>query len=244
MEGSRPDGHTLAGRTALVTGGTGGVGRAVVKCFLEAGAKVQVPVFAEEEIPALEGYLGDAVHAVEIHRGVDLGDPGSVETLFSALSAPPQIVANVAGGFAMAVVEETEPESWERMLRMNATTAFLVSRAAFPAMREGGFGRILNVSARPALEGGAKEMGAYGASKAAVLNLTRALAREGGPLGITANAVVPTILDTPGNRDAMPGADRSTWIPPMALARVFRFLASAEGGVVNGAAIPLEWHGG
>lgn len=244
MEARRKGGGILEGRTALVTGGTGGVGRSVVKCFLEAGARVQVPVFDPDEIPGLAGYLGDGIHAVQLHEGVDLADAESVRALFEALDPHPSVVVNLAGGFAMAPVEETDPGSWDHLFRMNATTAFLVSRQAFPALRAAGFGRILNVSARPALEGGAKGMGAYGASKAAVLNLTRTLAKEGAEHGITANAVVPTILDTPGNREAMPEADRSTWIPPMALARVLRFLASDEGRVINGAAIPLEWHGG
>ncbi len=233
------DRKMLEGRTALVTGGTGGLGRAVVRTFLAEGAQVHVPVFDEAEIPALEAHLGDAIHAVHLHRDANLTDPDSVADLFRALP-PVHLAANLAGGFAMAKVEDTEPGTWARMLAMNATSAFLVSRAAFPAMREARWGRILTVSARPALDRGASGMSAYGAAKAAVLNLTQTLAREGAPHGITANAILPTIIDTPGNREAMPDADRSNWLDPSDIARVLVFLASPAGGIVNGAALPLE----
>jgi NAD(P)-dependent dehydrogenase (short-subunit alcohol dehydrogenase family) len=233
------DRKMLEGRTALVTGGTGGLGRAVVRTFLQEGAEVHVPVFDEAEVPALEAHLGDAIHAVHLHGDANLSDPASVDALFRALP-PVEVVANLAGGFAMAELEETDPGTWARMFAMNATSAFLVSRAAFPAMRKGRWGRILNVSARPAVDRGAAGMSAYGAAKAAVLNLTQTLAREGAPHGITANAILPTIIDTPGNREGMPGADRSDWLDPSDIARVLLFLASPAGGIVNGAALPLE----
>jgi NAD(P)-dependent dehydrogenase (short-subunit alcohol dehydrogenase family) len=229
----------LDGRVALVTGGTGGLGRAVVKCFVEAGARVHVPVFDPSEERELAAHMGDAVAAVGLHRGVDLTDAASVEALFEGIPAP-TVVVNLAGGFAMAPIEETSPESWAHMWNINATTAFLVSRAAFPGMRAAGGGRILNVAALPALDRGAAEMTAYGAAKAAVLNLTQSLAREGAAHGITANAIVPSVIDTPANRAAMPDADRSRWLAPVEIARVLRFLASEAGGVVTGAALPLQ----
>lgn len=244
----------LKGRVALVTGGTGGLGRAVVGVFVEAGARVHVPIFDAGEVAELEAYLArrgsrndsagaeGGMRGVELHHDIDLTRAASVDALFAQLPAV-DIVVNLAGGFAMAPVDETDPETWERMLRMNATTAFLVSRAAFPAMRRAEFGRILNVSAFPALDRGAAQMSAYGAAKAAVLNLTHSLAREGAPHGITANAVLPSIIDTEGNRAAMPDADRSRWLAPEEIARVLRFLASDAAGIVNGAAIPLTREG-
>ena len=232
------DSPPLSGRTALVTGGSGALGRAVVKIFRDAGAQVHVPVFDPDEIPGLEAFLDGDLARVHLHRNVDLARPEGVDRLFEDLP-PVEVVANLAGGFAMAPVEETEPATWERMFRMNATTAFLVSRAAFPAMRAAGFGRILTVSAFPAVDRGAAGMTAYGAAKAAVLNLTQALAREGAEHGITANAVLPSIIDTEANREAMPRADRSRWLQPEEIARVLRFLASEEGGIVTGAAVPL-----
>jgi NAD(P)-dependent dehydrogenase (short-subunit alcohol dehydrogenase family) len=230
--------HALSRRTALVTGGSGALGRAVVKVFRDAGAQVHVPVFDPDEIPGLEAHLEGDLARIHLHRDVDLTQPEGVERLFAHLP-PVDVVANLAGGFAMAPVEETEPATWERMFRMNATTAFLVSRAAFPAMRAAGFGRILNVSAFPAVDRGAARMTAYGAAKAAVLNLTQALAREGAEHGITVNAVLPSIIDTEANREAMPQADRSRWLQPGEIARVLLFLASEAGGIVTGAAVPL-----
>ncbi len=232
----------LDGRTTLVTGGGGGLGRLVVKRFVEAGASVHVPVF-EGEREALEEVLGDGIAAVHLREGVDLTDAVKVAELFGTIEAEAgegvEILLNLAGGFSAAPIEETDPGSWQRLIQMNATTVFLCSRAAFGGMRSRGFGRIVNVSALPALEGGGAGMAAYAASKAAVLQLTRSLAKEGAALGVTVNAVLPSIIDTPGNRAAMPEADRSRWVPPFRIAEVMHFLASDAGGIVNGAALPL-----
>lgn len=245
----------IQGRTTLVTGGGGGLGRPVVAALLQAGARVHVPTFGEAEVEALlevgratrRGEAGgegaDEVHpGLTLHEGVDLTDAEAVEGLVGRIP-PVELLLNLAGGFAMAPLHQTEAEGWEGMMAMNARTAFLVSRAVLPAMREAGFGRIVCVSALPALRGGAAEMGAYGASKAAVLHLVEVLAREGRSHGITANAILPEIIDTPGNREAMPDADRSGWIAPEAIARVLLFLLSEEGGIVTGAALPLQQPG-
>jgi NAD(P)-dependent dehydrogenase (short-subunit alcohol dehydrogenase family) len=101
----------------------------------------------------------------------------------------------------------------------------------------------VNVSALPALDRGKPHLAAYGAAKAAVLNLTHTLAKEGAEHGITANAILPSIIDTPENREASPGADTSTWLPPQRIADVLLFLASEAAGIVNGAAIPLTLSG-
>jgi NAD(P)-dependent dehydrogenase (short-subunit alcohol dehydrogenase family) len=150
-----------------------------------------------------------------------------------------EILFNLAGGFEMAPVEETEPGTWERLWQMNVTTAFLCSRTAFPGMKKQGWGRAVNVSALPAVERGQAGLSAYGAAKAAVLNLTGSLSREGVEEGITVNAVLPSIIDTPENREAMPDADTSTWLPPQEIAGVLVFLAADEARVVNGAALTL-----
>jgi NAD(P)-dependent dehydrogenase (short-subunit alcohol dehydrogenase family) len=233
-------------RTALITGGSGALGRHVVKAFLDEGIRVHVPVFDAKEIEALEAFLDAGVSNVELHEDADLTDPQTVDRIVSEVEAStpegraPDILLNLAGGFAMAPIHETDPDTWNRMVAMNATTAFLCSRRVFRGMRAREWGRIVMVSALPALEGGESGLSAYGASKAAVLNLTRTLAREGGPHGITANAVLPSIIDTPANRDAMPDADTSTWIPPEEIARVCLFLAGDDARVVNGAALTLN----
>jgi NAD(P)-dependent dehydrogenase (short-subunit alcohol dehydrogenase family) len=231
------------GRIALVTGGAGALGRSVVERFLEEGANVHVPVFAEDEIAGLRRHLGTAGEAVTFHRNGDLTDVEKVATIFAAVREAegrgPEILLNLAGGFHSSPLEETDPGLWHRMWQMNATTAFLTSRAAFPEMKERGWGRILNVSAFPALDRGRKGLSAYGAAKAAVLNLTQTLAREGAGHGITANAIVPSTIDTPANREAMPDADTSAWLPPEEMAGVLAFLASDEARLVTGAAVTL-----
>jgi len=234
----------LDARSALITGGTGALGRHVVKRFLEAGAEIHVPVFDTSEKQGLEEFLGDGAAAVHFHGDADLTEPGAVDRIVQEVEGAggpgPDILLNLAGGFSMAPVEDTSPEDWQRMLGINATTAFLCSRACFPSMRERGWGRIINVSALPALEGGQAKLSAYGAAKAAVLNLTRTLAREGVAHGITVNAVLPSIIDTPANRSAMPKADTSAWIPPAEIAGICHFLASDQARIVNGAALTLR----
>lgn len=233
----------LQERITLITGGTGQLGRHVVRRFLAEGARIHVPVFDPAERRDLEEHLGDAAARVVFHPDGNLTDPERVRGIFQAVEEAEgrgvEVLLNLAGGFSMAPAEETDPDTWERLWGINATTVFLCSREALPGMKERGWGRIVNVSAFPALEGGQAGLTAYGAAKAAVLNLTRTLCREVVEHGITVNAVLPSIIDTPENREAMPDADTSTWLPPEEIARVMAFLASEEARVVNGAAITL-----
>ena len=242
--------HRLEERVTLITGGTGQLGRHVVARCLSEGAHVHVPVFDPDEGDLLESHLGreealpgTARDRLTLHDRGDLTDPDRVQAIFRAVKEAEgrsvEVLFNLAGGFEMAPVEETDPGTWERLWQMNVTTAFLCSRAAFPGMKERGWGRIANVSALPAVERGQAGLSAYGAAKAAVLNLTLSLSREGVDEGITVNAVLPSIIDTPENREAMPDADTSTWIPPAEVAGVLAFLASDEARVVNGAALTL-----
>lgn len=234
---------SLAGRITLITGGSGGLGRGVTRSFVEAGARVHVPVFSDGEVAPFREALGHHADDVELHHDADLTNPDVVDRLLREIrdrsGGDPAILVHLAGGFAMADVTDTEPDTWHRMMGMNATSAFLVARGVFPGMKAAGHGRILTVSALPALDRGARGMSAYGAAKAAVLNFTQTLAREGVAHGITANAILPSIIDTEGNREAMPDAERDHWLDPEAIGRVLRFLASDDGAIVTGAAIPL-----
>ena len=240
----------LEARVTLITGGTGQLGRHVVARCLAEGAHVHVPVFDPDERELLEDHLDRAEGLPEgslarltLHDQGDLTDPDRVQAIFRAVEEAEarsvEILFNLAGGFEMAPVEETEPGTWERLWQMNVTTAFLCSRTAFPGMKKQGWGRVVNVSALPAVERGQAGLSAYGAAKAAVLNLTGSLSREGVEEGITVNAVLPSIIDTPENREAMPDADTSTWLPPQEIAGVLVFLAADEARVVNGAALTL-----
>jgi NAD(P)-dependent dehydrogenase (short-subunit alcohol dehydrogenase family) len=232
----------LAGRVALVTGGAGGLGRAVVAAFLRAGASVHVPLQNPSDALVLRDTLGAGATEVYLHPGVDLTHPESVETLFHAVGRV-DILLNLAGGFSMGPIEETDVQTWSQMWSMNATSAFLCARSAFPRMRAEGWGRIVNISALPALQPGSPGMAAYGAAKAAVLHLTQSLAQEGVHSGITVNALLPSILDTPTNRRALPHADTSRWLPPSEIAKVLLFLASDDARLVNGSSISLTLGG-
>ena len=230
-------------RLALVTGGTGQLGRHVVDRLLREGMRVHVPVLNDREAEDARGHREAKAPAVTFHPHADLTDAAAVDAVYGAIvereGRSPEILLNLAGGFAGAPVEETDPGTWDHLWKMNASTAFLCSRAAFPGMKAAHWGRIVNVSAMPALDRGKATLSAYGAAKSAVLSLTHTLAREGVRHGITVNAILPSIIDTPSNRAAMPGADTSTWLPPERIAEVIAFLVSDEAGIVNGAAIPL-----
>lgn len=234
-------------RVAVVTGGTGALGRWVVRELAAAGMRVRVPEHTPGTADGVRAFLdeelGEEGSARVDFRPGSVTDADGVAAYFGGVmneTGRIDILVNGVGGFAMAPVEETDPETWRRMMELNADSAFLSSRAVVPTMKERGWGRILNVASFPALERDAAGMSAYAASKAALVNLTRSLADELLEHGITVNAVVPRIIDTPANRAAMPDADRSGWLAPAEIARVLTFLAGDAAGIVTGAAIPLE----
>ena len=235
--------HGLPERVVLVTGGAGQLGRHVVNRLLRQQTRVHVPVFLEDEEAALTEFLGELGARVQFHPDADLTDPDTVDAVVAGVQAGegrgPDTLVNLAGGFWMGPVEATDPDIWDRMWRMNTTTAFLCSRAVFPSMKAEGWGRIVNVSAFPAIDRGKSLLSAYAAAKSGVLSLTQTLSREGVSHGITVNAILPSIIDTPANRDAMPDSDTSTWIPPSRIADVVAFLVSEQAGIITGAGIPL-----
>lgn len=226
----------LEGRTVVVTGGTGALGAAVLTRLLADGAICHVPT-RKERMPADFAFAEDG--RVRLVPDVDLGDARSVDTFYETI---PDLWASVhlAGAFAMSPLAETSGETFERMMAANAVSAFLCSRAAVRVMRRAATpGRIVNVAARPALEHrqGAG-MVAYAASKAAVAAMTGSLAGELKGAGILVNAIVPSTLDTPANREAMPDADPSKWVDPRAAADTVAHLVS-PGIAVSGALLPL-----
>lgn len=232
----------LGGKVAVVTGGTGGMGTGVVEVLAAAGARVVVPWNAQPELaPFREAMAKAGVGDRVALRQVDVTDPVAVDALFQAVGREEgrlDILVNGVGAFAMAPLTGTDTKTWERMITLNATTALICSRGAVSVMTEAG-GRIVNVSAMPAVNRGAAGMSAYAASKAAVLSLTQSLSKELRSRKITVNAILPTTIDTPGNREAMPDADRSQWLAPSEIGQVVRFLVSDQGGIVTGAAVTL-----
>lgn len=219
-------------RTVIVTGGTGALGRAVVAALLAAGARCRLSWLDEAEAEAFPDR--DRVTLVGPCRLTEEADVArlyaGVEDLWASV--------HIAGGFAMSPLEDTGKDGLMEMLNTNLVSCHLCCRAAVRALR--GEGRIVNVGARPGLEPwqGAG-MSAYAASKAAVIALTQALAAELAPRSILVNAVVPSIIDTPANRTAMPGADHDAWPKPDQIAATIAFLASPDNKVTTGGAIPV-----
>jgi NAD(P)-dependent dehydrogenase (short-subunit alcohol dehydrogenase family) len=231
----------MSERVAVVTGGTGVLGTEVVASLLEEEWTVWVPWTRERSIAALMERLGQAP-GLRAHRA-DLTDPGSVDAFFGLVGAAHpgvDLLCNLVGGFVGGAIAETDPSTWSRMWSLNATAPFLALRSAIPLLRRRGAGRIVNVAAAAAQGGGKKGMSAYLAAKAAVVSLTRNLAEELAADGITVNAVAPTIIDTPSNRQAMPESDRSGWLDPREIAAVIRFLAGQDAAVVSGNVLVLR----
>jgi NAD(P)-dependent dehydrogenase (short-subunit alcohol dehydrogenase family) len=223
---------------AIVTGGTGGLGQAVVAELLDAGAQVVAPWLVERERESIEQELGDrdGLHLVEANLleggaenvAAEAGKLGELSTL-----------VNLVGGFAAGKrLHEEPPETLEKMLALNLTTAVNASRAAIPKMIESGGGAIVCVGTKTALEpfsGGS----AYAVSKAAVMALVKSLDVEYRDDGVRANAVLPSVIDTPANRESMPDADFDTWVQPAEIGRVIRFLCSQDSAPISGASIPV-----
>jgi NAD(P)-dependent dehydrogenase (short-subunit alcohol dehydrogenase family) len=174
---------------------------------------------------------------VELVRA-DLFDAVETEAAVRAV-ANLEAVVDLVGGFADGpLVHETAPEEFERLMRLNLTPAFLLARAAMPRMLERGGGAFVGVSARTALRPYAGAA-AYSTSKAAVLAFIKALDVEYRREGIRCNAILPSVIDTPANRAAQPDADHSRWVAPEEIARVVRFLVSADSAPISGAAVPV-----
>ncbi len=223
--------------TALIAGGSGGLGTAVVAEFLDAGWRVVVPWIAEGEL----GRLPDSENLQTVHA--DLFEPRSAAAAASAAAAHPgaplRAVVNLVGGFAMGGrVHETPVEEFERQLRLNLVPVYTTTQAALPHLIAAGGGAVLCVSSRAAVRPFPGAAG-YVTGKAAVLALVDALAVEYAGDGIRVNAVLPSVIDTPANRAAQPGTDYSAWVAPERIARVIRFLCEDSSDAVSGAHIPV-----
>ena len=222
----------MAGRVIAITGAFGVLGSAVASAAAEQGHRVALIDFAAGgPTPAGALALGgvDLTDAVQAGAAVD-----RVADYFGGLDA----LLNIAGGFSWSTLETSMAEGWHRLFLINVQTAANASRAAIPHLRRSAAGRIVTVGANAARRA-AMGMGPYAASKAGVHSLTEALAEELKTDGITVNAVLPSILDTPTNRAEMPDADVSAWVAPADLAAVMLFLASDAAGAVTGALLPV-----
>jgi NAD(P)-dependent dehydrogenase (short-subunit alcohol dehydrogenase family) len=219
----------LEGNHVVITGGDGALGASVVQTFLEAGAICHLPV--------LHGSAANPLAGTQVTPNVDLSDQHAVSAYYAGL---PSLAASVhlAGGFASKPIAETTRVDLEQQLTLNLLTAFLCCREAVKVLRKSGGGRIVNVAAR-VIEQPLPQMVAYTISKAGVAALTRSLAVEVRGDGILVNAVLPSIIDTPANRAAMPDAKTDRWPKPDQLARTILWLASPENQLTSGALIPV-----
>jgi NAD(P)-dependent dehydrogenase (short-subunit alcohol dehydrogenase family) len=206
-------------RVVMITGAAGNLGRAVSKAFTDLGSQV---VAVDLPTNLLDQAQVDATvqRTIEQFKRID-------------------VLCNIAGGFRMGTaVHETSDKDWNFLLDLNARTVLHTARALVPHMISAGGGKIVNIGAYAAQKGAA-QMGAYIASKSAVIRLTESMAAELRERNINVNCVLPTIIDTPQNRAAMPEVDPARWVAPADLARVIVFLASDAARAIHGAALPV-----
>ena len=228
----------MAGKVALVTGANGGLGTHVTKALLDAGflvaglaPKIQPRDFDHPHFTALATTLNSRDEASKAAETV-IAHFGKIDLL-----------AHTVGGFAGGQsVADTDDATFSRMFDMNVNSAFHILRAVIPHMRTAGSGRIVAMGSRAAEDPGAM-VGAYSASKAALVSLIRTVAAENKDAGITANVILPGTIDTAANRAAMPNADVSKWVRPESIASLIVWLATEAAGDVTGAVIPVYGRG-
>ena len=202
-------------RTVVITGASGNLGKAVAQAFAR-----------------------DRILGLDVKSGVNLLDPESIRAALKSVERV-DVLCNIAGGFRMGTpVHETSDKDWNFLFDLNARTVMNMARAVVPSMLKAGGGKIVNIGAYAAQKGAA-QMGAYIASKSAVIRLTETMAAELREKNINVNCVLPTIIDTPENRAAMPDADPRKWVAPDALADVIAFLCSDAARAIHGASVPV-----
>jgi NAD(P)-dependent dehydrogenase (short-subunit alcohol dehydrogenase family) len=227
-------------RTAIVTGGTGGLGAAVVARLLDERWRVVVPWIVERELERVQAREG-----LELVQA-DLFDPDAVAAVVAAATsggdggaAPLRGLVNLVGGFAMGGrVHETPIEEFEKQFRLNLRPTYLTVQACAPAMIDAGGGSIVCVGTRAALQP-FKGAAGYVSSKAAVIAFAQAVAVEYRDDRIRCNAILPSVIDTPANRASMPSADHERWVKPSEIAAVIAHLLSNDSSPTSGAAIPV-----
>ena len=233
----------LKDRVAIITGGTGALGRAVAEHFLANGAKVAVPWIVEPEVPMFHQQMGGRFpEASMMLARVDLGSEtevaqfvGDVEKRFGRVDA----LINLVGGFwGFKTVAETTMAEWQAMFDLNLKPTFLCCRSVVPIMQKNKYGRIVSVSSRTGLTG-AGEFAAYAIAKGAIKTFTASLAEEVLNDNVLVNAIAPSTIDTQANRTAMPKAKHENWVNPADIAKTLAFLCSDQNQVTSGVVVPV-----
>lgn len=231
----------LKNKVVLITGATGGMGSAVVREFARTEAQLALTSKSPQKLERLVGELDlPAERAFTVVA--DVTNESQVEDLGQVILSQfghVDVLLNTVGGWSGGDrVEETSVGDWDHMLALNLRSAFLLSRMVIPYMRERGWGRIVHVGSKTGAEPRPKQVG-YAVSKSGLITLTEVIAAELKGSGITANVVLPSIIDTLATRAAMPKANTDKWVPPEQIAATMRFLCSEAAGAINGAAIPI-----
>ena len=227
----------MQGRQVLITGGTGGLGVGVTTEALAQGAHVTIPYVDNAEVERLKGILPPADIVRIRFLNADLTNERSVAQLFENLERVDALI-HLVGGFSMGKTHEYSYIDWKRDFDLNLNTTFLMCQHSLRKMLSQNYGRIVTIGSRGAMEP-VGQLAAYCASKAGVVALTRAIADETKGANITANVVLPSVIDTPGNRAAMGSENADSWVKPASLAKVICFLASEAAKDIRGAAIPV-----
>lgn len=228
-------------RIVIITGGTGALGGVVTQAFLQRGARVITTYHSPHSLTELQAALGE-----EKSRLTGMSTNVTQEAGMQMLVAETlknfgriDVLVNLVGGYMGGVnLVETSEADWDRMLTLNLKSTFLSCKAVLPQMLKQNYGRIVNTSSRGAVEVG-PGAAAYSVAKAGVLTLTQSLAQEVKQHNITANVVLPGLIDTPQNRQNIPGADYAKWVSPESIAHLMLYLASEVAGAINGAVVPI-----
>jgi NAD(P)-dependent dehydrogenase (short-subunit alcohol dehydrogenase family) len=224
----------MKGKVVLVTGANGGLGVHVTQAFLDAGATV---IGSSRKIQQ-SSFNSSAFTAISAEISSPNGARALVDQAITRVGTIDVLVHTVGGFSGGQSIAETDDATFQQMFDVNLNSAFYLLRAALPPMRKTGNGRIIAIGSRAAVDPG-PGVGAYSASKAALVSLIRTVAAENKDVGITANVILPGTMDTPANRKAMPDADVSKWVQPVNVARLVVWLAGDAGEDVSGAVIPV-----
>ncbi|EHC13889.1 3-oxoacyl-ACP reductase FabG [Fischerella thermalis] len=228
----------MKGKHILLTGGTGGLGLGVTPAVLAQGAAaITIPYYNPKEVERLKAILSPAEIARIKFVCANLAEEASVENIINQMQRV-DVLIHLVGGFAMGKTHEYSLENWKKDFDLNLTTTFLVCKHSLRRMLENRYGRIVTVGSRGAVEPSG-QLAAYCASKAGVVALTKAIADETKGTNITANVVLPSVIDTPSNREAMGVENADKWVKAESLAQVICFLASEAAKDIRGAAVPV-----
>lgn len=234
----------LENRVAIITGGTGALGRAVAAAFAAEGAKLGVPYVVDAELPIFEARVRPLVSGADaiLARHVDVSDEKQAAAFVEEVASRfgrIDILVNLVGGFwGGKSIAETSMSEWNAMFDLNIRPTFICCRAVIPFMKKNGYGRIVSVSSRTGLLG-AGDYAAYAVAKGAIRTFTISLAEEVLEDNILVNAIAPSTIDTEANRAAMPKAKHEKWVKPADIAKAILYLCSENNQVTSGTVLPV-----